>query len=52
MVRKSSYYCRLPAPMGQKCLLWMRYPVYLQQILANRLRRYNALKVSWLFHRR
>jgi hypothetical protein len=28
------------------------YPVYLQQVLADRLRRDNALKVSWLSHRR
>jgi hypothetical protein len=44
-------YCMLPA-IGQTRLLLMRYPVYLQQLLANHLRRYNALKVSWLSYRR
>jgi hypothetical protein len=41
-------YCRLPAPMGQIRLLLMRYPVNLQQILDNHLRRYDVLKASWL----
>jgi hypothetical protein len=34
--------------MGQIRLLSMRYSVYLEKVLANRLRRYDALKVSWL----
>jgi hypothetical protein len=43
-------YCRSPAPMGQIRLLLMRYLVYLQQDLPNRLRRYNVLKAFSLSH--